>query len=836
MDQSTWNPALELPKHRAFLCRLARRLVRDEACADDLVQETCLRTLRMEHGPAGDRRSFLAGVLRQVAREFTRSSSRRRTREKKAARGESRTDRAIVEFEAQESLMHALGRLDEVTRAILILRYQDGLSVATIAAMRGDSFPAVKSRIHRGLNKLRSELRADEGGESMAVLGVLAKSHTLRDAAASLVGALMMLKTTLAAAGCILAIVLAATLASPRAPELTAAGSPVQGPTRAALASPRTPLAAEGPGKSSTTPGPRQPAAATAQMSTSALQSRYGLVVDLTGTPVAGLTVESSGDRTLADSTGTFPLPAEPGNRSYRSAQAAYATVSEGIEGQSAGSTLQLGSGSLTVVEPDASQGNSAPLIVVAAAIDLAGQVISAQGEPVPHVALTWTRPESWSADVDLDLGVTKPLAYTGKSDSSGRFELRTIPAVPGAKLIARCLTDRRHLILPVPPFGDGDMRIVLPDDQPKEPIRGIVVDSHGEPVEGAFVALGDNGCKTDPDGGFVIDSNGVPWNAELRAVLPGAQPALLPSSARPGASAPTWNEPVRLVLGAPTLTLRGRVIDQAGSPVSDVIMSIRDETPFGRLPNGVPVTVEGLTPAKTAFESVTDEDGMFSVHGLSDREYTLGSRDWRLGRKLVQTGVRPGPEPVVLVLGPIPAKETWAGTVVNRRGRPVGGLKIAPVTEVNEVLGSQSVQTMAGATTDAEGRFTIAEVPETLGALLIDGPAPRELHELPVGSDRQELRLVVDELLRFQVELSQRFEHCDRFALRAAGEVLETKIPGTWQGSIRGPRRIDLGRSTVLVASERADELVLYSNWEVIHVEPIRLVPSAGEQVLRVN
>ncbi len=836
MDQTTWNPALELPKHRAFLCRLARRLVRDEARADDLVQETCLRTLRMKEGPSGDRRSFLAGVLRQVAREFTRSSSRRRAREKRAARGESRADRAIVEFEAQESLMHALGRLDGATRTTLILRYQDGLSVAAIAALRAESFSAVKSRIHRGLTQLRSDLRAKPGADSMAALGVLAKSSALRGSAASFLGSLLMLKPVLAAIGCAFAVILAVSLASPRLPEQAPAEPPLLGKTSTTLSSVESRTAAGGIDEPSVEPGPRLVSASPASPPTPPLPPRFGLVVDLTGTPVAGLEIESQSGRTRSNPVGAFALAQEASNRSYRSNQATYATVFAGIEGRAGDSSWHFSIGSSALGEQDPTRDSATPLVVVASAIDLVGQVRSAQGEPVPQVALIWVRPESWSAGIDLDLSQSQPVPYSANSDSSGRFELRAIPAIPGAKLIARCQTDRRYVVLPVPILGDGDMHIVLPDDRPQEPIRGTVVDARGVPVEDAFVALGDNGCTSGPDGEFVIEAEGLAWDAELRAFKRGMQPASLHSSAPRGAAAPMWNTPVRLVLGAPTRTLRGRVVDRAGSPVQEVIMGVQDETPFGRLPSGIQVTIEGLNAAEDRFEGFTDENGMFSISGLIDREYTVVGQDWRHGRQLTQAGVHPGPEPIVLVLGPIPARETWSGTVVNRRGRPVAGLKLSPVIEVRELLGGQSVQTMAGATTDAEGRFTIPGVPEILVALQVDGPAPSKLHELPQGSDRQNLRLVVDDLLPFQVELSQRFEHCDQFALRAGGEVLETKVPGTWQKSIRGPRRIELGRSAILVASERADELVLYSNWEIVHVEPIQLIPSASEQILRVN
>lgn len=52
MDGSARTPSLdELLDQERWLQALARRLVRDAATADDLVQETWFRTLTARHGP-----------------------------------------------------------------------------------------------------------------------------------------------------------------------------------------------------------------------------------------------------------------------------------------------------------------------------------------------------------------------------------------------------------------------------------------------------------------------------------------------------------------------------------------------------------------------------------------------------------------------------------------------------------------------------------------------------------------------------------------------------------------------------------------------------------------
>lgn len=60
----------------------------------------------------------------------------------------------------------ALGRLDPVHRATVLLRYADGLSYAEIAAATGVHIGTVMSRLFNGKRKLRALVEALERGES----------------------------------------------------------------------------------------------------------------------------------------------------------------------------------------------------------------------------------------------------------------------------------------------------------------------------------------------------------------------------------------------------------------------------------------------------------------------------------------------------------------------------------------------------------------------------------------------------------------------------------------------------------------------------------------------
>lgn len=116
--------------------RLARALVLDDARADDLVQDAWLKT--RSTGPTGrtTARRWLAGVMRNLARDDRRATARRERRELHAARPESAPsdDEMEQRIELQERLARWVLDLDEPYRRTLLLRWFEGLSVRNIAA------------------------------------------------------------------------------------------------------------------------------------------------------------------------------------------------------------------------------------------------------------------------------------------------------------------------------------------------------------------------------------------------------------------------------------------------------------------------------------------------------------------------------------------------------------------------------------------------------------------------------------------------------------------------------------------------------------------------------
>lgn len=112
---------------------------------------------------------FRPWLLRIVANEAKNrglaAGRRRRFALSLASTGAERTadppDTAVIAAEERAWLLAHLNRLREEDRTILTLRYILELPEAEIAATLGVRRGTVKSRLHRALGRLRSQVRAD---------------------------------------------------------------------------------------------------------------------------------------------------------------------------------------------------------------------------------------------------------------------------------------------------------------------------------------------------------------------------------------------------------------------------------------------------------------------------------------------------------------------------------------------------------------------------------------------------------------------------------------------------------------------------------------------------
>ncbi len=156
----------QLLRHAEYLRALARRLARDDSEAEDLVQETWTAAVEQPERDVRNPRSWLAGVVRNLARQKRRGAGRRARREVVVARdeGTESTENIVERVEIFRELAHEVVALDEPYRSTLIQLYFQGLDAETIAARSGEPAATVRSRHKRALEKLRARLDERRGG------------------------------------------------------------------------------------------------------------------------------------------------------------------------------------------------------------------------------------------------------------------------------------------------------------------------------------------------------------------------------------------------------------------------------------------------------------------------------------------------------------------------------------------------------------------------------------------------------------------------------------------------------------------------------------------------
>jgi RNA polymerase sigma-70 factor (sigma-E family) len=152
-------------RHAGGAVRLAYLLLQDRMLAEDIVQDAFVKVAgRLIH--LRDPGAFDA-YLRRTVVNLSRSHVRRRMveraflkRETAAAERES-ARWPTSSFEDREVLWGALGRLPERQRVAIVLRFYEDLPEAQVADILRCRPGTVKSRVSRGLEALRDEMRGE---------------------------------------------------------------------------------------------------------------------------------------------------------------------------------------------------------------------------------------------------------------------------------------------------------------------------------------------------------------------------------------------------------------------------------------------------------------------------------------------------------------------------------------------------------------------------------------------------------------------------------------------------------------------------------------------------
>jgi RNA polymerase sigma-70 factor (ECF subfamily) len=299
--------------HEAFVRATARAVLRGDAEVEDVVQETWLTAMRRGPREGGALRRWLGRVARNLAIDAWRRRSRRQRHEGAAARPEALPSVADIaeREEARRRLVEAVLALEEPSRSAVLLRYYEGLSVRDVARRLDVPMETVRTRLRRGLDRLRGGRGAGRGGGTRAwglALLPWADARPSRAIGRWALGGLAMKKTigVVAAAGVVLAAgyaVLRPEL-GPSRDDRTAATAPreAQGASAGAMAPGPAPV---GPTLASTPKAPREAPAD--------LPYASGVVIDRGGHPVPGVAVLSR----AMESQGGF-APQEQGFEFHR--------------------------------------------------------------------------------------------------------------------------------------------------------------------------------------------------------------------------------------------------------------------------------------------------------------------------------------------------------------------------------------------------------------------------------------------------------------------------------------------------------------------------------------
>jgi len=159
-DPELLDLLIEQYQYRLF--RYLLYLTGSRETAEDLFQETWIRVL--DRGRQYDGKAKFETWLFAIGRHLAIDLQRRKTPQSLDSPDEpdliAQEPSAFEQFSAgeREAQVHqSLGRLKAVYREVLLLRFQEDLTLEEIASVLEAPVPTVKARLYRGLEALRKE-------------------------------------------------------------------------------------------------------------------------------------------------------------------------------------------------------------------------------------------------------------------------------------------------------------------------------------------------------------------------------------------------------------------------------------------------------------------------------------------------------------------------------------------------------------------------------------------------------------------------------------------------------------------------------------------------------
>jgi RNA polymerase sigma-70 factor (ECF subfamily) len=163
--------------HHAALIRLAAQLLGNHSDAEDAVQVALLQVLRHASSfqTGAPLRPWLAGITINACRQFRRREGRLAALHRRAA--QLFRPMPIQELEDDAGLEAALERLPPEERALLWLRFGDGMTAQHVAQVLGVPQKTAESRVRRALQRLQRAIPPRRRGAMGAIAALVTASY-----------------------------------------------------------------------------------------------------------------------------------------------------------------------------------------------------------------------------------------------------------------------------------------------------------------------------------------------------------------------------------------------------------------------------------------------------------------------------------------------------------------------------------------------------------------------------------------------------------------------------------------------------------------------------------
>jgi RNA polymerase sigma-70 factor (ECF subfamily) len=713
--------------HAQFLRAVARGVLGGDAEVEDVLQETFVVAWREGPEKPGSLRAWLATVARRLALDRRRAGARRERREHAAARPEGlpSPEEIAAREETRRRLVAAVLALEEPYRTMLLWRYYAAKTLAEIALLQDAPVDTVRTRLQRGLARLRERLDAQHHGDRRAwavLLAPLAYGSATAAAAtvvAAVAGGIAVKKVAVAAALLLLAVggYVVATREGPSdtptvggvpaAPQEAAAAAAAMGDAGATLAATAAPERAAG------FPSP-----------TTTLPFR-GRIVDAEGRPVAGASVLPRGLYHDAHEK-RMPLELHPDSvtATTTDAEGRFSHDAEGPLGKTAITMLvRVDAQGFALLQATLPRETEARIV-----LGRGGRLsllVSDEGGRAPV--------DAWAIVADAEREIptrswSEALVPEVTAATGGRLDVRLAPGRYRARVRAKGLRPVDTQVLVVEDGRTTEHRVRL---DPGIVAEFRVVDEAGEPVGGAQVSthgplpFGET-ATTDADGRCRIAGIALPVEQHRGPTVPPDQRLHYAVSKQGFARSVGWRTlppgpgplaiEVRLAVG---VVVRLRITDSAGAPVPDATAQ------WEVLPgHWGPLSGDGVaTPvADGVWEMPRVRAGPHRI-GAGTPSGDLFERVW----KDVEVG--PSDSEMTLVLAR--RDRALTGLVLRPDGSPAtGGVTFDPEASAGFRSFSASATRI-----DAEGRFRLERLRPGRADLVVkvgDRPAQRFPVEIP--------------------------------------------------------------------------------------------------------